>query len=218
MTKINHIGLIPDGNRRWAIKNSMDYLKAYKISMHNLAKFIQFSSEKNIRSISIYMLSKENLKRQREDLNAVLNAESYFIWEILPNVSRRLKYTIIHAGDISILPENLRNGLSYICQESNRYTRNRLYLLIGYNPIDEINNTIVSKKRETISIENLWVPEKVDLVIRTVGGPTLLSNFLPLQCGYAQIYMIDKYFNDFNKRDFSAVYAKACSVNMRYGK
>ena len=217
MLKINHIGLIPDGNRRWADENSLDYSSAYNISMNNIAKFIQYVSQIGINSLSIYMLSKENLNRKRDDIDAVLEAETRFVRTILPTLINKTKYSMIHVGDKSTLPEELRKALKDVLPQSSQLSKKRLYLLIGYNPIDEINYAISSKSSK-FKIENLWVPEKVDIVIRTAGGPTLLSNFLPLQCGYAQIYMIEKYFNDFTKEDFNSILYNASRSNMAYGK
>ena len=218
MSKISHIGLIPDGNRRWAIKQSLDYYSAYKITMNNIIAFIKHYANKNIKNVSIYMLSSENLKRNREDLNSVIKAEVYFIRNLLPALSSQFECAIFHAGEMSLLPKELRCELHNITNGNRMKSEINIYLLIGYNPIDEIDYATNKTKNKKIAIENFWVPEYVDIVMRTAGGPSLLSNFLPLQCGYAQIYMIKKYFNDCIVEDFDLVYEKASSVNMLHGK
>lgn len=216
--KIQHIGLIPDGNRRWALENSLGFLDAYSISMQRLKTFVQTSFEKPIPSASVYMLSAENLARKREDLTAVIESETKFIVEMLPSLCHHYQCKVIHAGTSHALPTGLAKGLERVCESTFAYSKHRLYLLVGYNPVDEINSAVQEKRLRKVNLRDLWVPEPVDYVVRTAGGPSLLSNFLPLQCGYAPIFMVEKYFNDFNREDFDRIYSEATRMKMLFGK
>ena len=215
--KINHVGLIPDGNRRWAQKNSIDYFSAYKISMQNVKKFLEIAIEQEIKNISVYLLSKQNLSRKREDLQAVLKAEEYLLSDILPEFCMKFNCSATFAGDINCLPNDLQKALLNLCDITSKNKKIKIFLLVGYDPFDEVNSVTKEKKRE-IFLSDLWVPERLDCVIRTAGGPTLLSNFLPLQSGYAQIYMIDKYFNDCTEEDFLDIFEQTNKVIMLFGK
>jgi undecaprenyl diphosphate synthase len=218
MNTIKHVGLIPDGNRRWAIENSIDYRTAYKKSMEHLLKCIEWIFDMNINCLSIYLLSKENIERSREDLDAVLYAEEYFLSELLISTCQKYKCKVIHAGNCNLLTESMNNKINNILKLTNNYENHELYLLIGYNPIDEINISIKSNKQNLLNIEHLLVPKKNDVVIRTAGGSLLLSNFLPIQCGYAQVYIVDEYFNDICKGKIKSILDKASNVNMLFGK
>ena len=219
MAVIHHIGLIPDGNRRWADKNNLDYCTAYNRSMENIAKFaILAFDEWETDSLSIYLLSKDNLKRRRDDVEAVIQAETIFISGSLLELAHRLKCRIVHAGLSDILPRQMASALQRASAETFVYGEKRMYILAGYSPIDELNACLGLHSACLFSFENLWVPELVDVVIRTAGGPCLLSNFLPLQCGYAQVYILDKYFNDCDRPDFVHIHQKASGTKMLFGQ
>lgn len=216
--KIRHIGLIPDGNRRWADANALPYNKAYRITMQNIVKMIIHLSSKDIRSLSIYLLSTENLKRNRYDLGAVLDAETYLLQNLIAPIVAELQSRVIHAGNPYILPERLSSSILELCDKTKIFDRRFLYLLIGYSPFEEISHALQTSQKSQIDITDLWVPERVDLIIRTAGGPPLLSNFLPLQSGYAQICMVDKYFNDLREEELDRILEEAAKVKMLYGK
>lgn len=218
MNLIKHIGIIPDGNRRWAMAHSLDFFTAYQISVRNLASLIEnlMIYEKPL-SISVYLLSQDNLSRKRNDIDAVIEIGIHFLSTILPEICDRNKIRVIHAGNPNMLPGEMVKTLSNITFWTEKYVDHNLYLLLGYDPIDEINSAYQAKS-SPITIQDLWVPERVDCVIRTAGGPVMLSKFLPLQSSYSQLYIIDKFFNDCTFSDFSTILEKSKRVKMLYGK
>lgn len=215
---IRHVGIIPDGNRRWAVNNHLNYADAYAITMKHLYEIISHTFEMGIEALSIYMLSTENLTRSREDLSAVLTAETDFIFCSLPTLAKEYQCKVVHAGESSLLPNDLAKSLRNIEGDTCNNSKHRLYLLVGYNPLDEVNAAMRASLNHRVNIKSLWVPETVDIVIRTAGGPTLLSNFLPLQCGYAQQFMVEAYFNDFTKADLNSIVLKASQTPQLRGK
>lgn len=216
MGTLNHVGIIPDGNRRWAVKKGLDYRTAYDISMENLLRILDSVFDYGVSTASVYLLSKDNLKRKRDDLLAVVEAEEAFISDLLPSLCKKHDCTVHIAGSEKILPETLLNSSKKLREEFGGQGKRHLYLLLGYDPIDEINSCRIQDK--TFGIENLWVPHRVDCVIRTAGGATMLSNFLPLQSSYAQIYMLEMYFPDASPDDFCKILQTASQIEMKYGK
>ena len=214
--KLKHVGLIPDGNRRWAHQNQVDYFNAYKITMAKINNFIKTILDYGIPIISIYLLSKQNLSRNRSDLQAVVRAETHFVRDILPNTCVLKKCRVVWAGNHKVVPDQLGSNLNFLCNKTLKFDKARVNLLVGYDPFDEIN--FAFRATDTISINNLWVKNKVDCIIRTASNLPLLSNFLPLQSGYAQIIMVDKLFNDFSKEELIAVLEQAEKIKMQYGK
>ncbi len=217
---IRHIGLIPDGNRRWARANSCSYREAYAKAMRRVIEFAMLCFNADFFSCSIYLLSTANLLRGRDDLEAVLDAETCFLSAMLPSAIDELKCKVIHAGRSSLLPNPMHSALKGLCEQTRRFSERTLYLLVGYDPIDELNAAVELAIRSNEPLDtfaHFWVPERIDVVFRTAGGPFLLSNFLPLQCGYAQMYMVEKHFPDCTDNDFTEIFAKARSVKMLYG-
>lgn len=206
---IKHLGLIPDGARRWARREGKSYVEGYKIAMDLLYEVLNFGFEQNIPIQSIYALSKENLKRSSTDLKAVYKAEEYFFHESLPKLSKVWHCNIFTAGDLSLLPPSYRVALSKACEASQVHENatRKIYVLVAYNPLDEIINAISLSQSVQEFRQHLWVKEDLDLVIRT-GYGQLLSNFLPLQCGYAEFRFIPKLFNDITLDDINGVFKR----------
>ena len=216
-----HIGLIADGNRRWAKQNSLSYDEAYICMMRKIIEFILlFFKDKEVVAISIYLLSTANLGRSKEELTSVFYAETKFLTEMLPPVLEQFRCRAVHAGSLNLLPDDMQSALKKICSDPMFSSERNLYLLLAYDPIAELRAAVEMslQRQESINLTtHFWVPQPVDVVIRSAGGPTLLSNFLPIQCGYAQLHTIDKYFNDCTEDDFLAIMECAKSTTMLYG-
>jgi undecaprenyl diphosphate synthase len=213
---INHIGLIPDGNRRWAVKNNLELDVAYNQSMQHIYNLIDHFFSKNISLASVYLLSKENLSRGRFDLETVLNAEEN-LCRMLLELCLKWECKVVHAGLPSVLPEKLANEIKTLVDSTTNLSKKQIHLLVGYNPLDEINSAFAIKNKE-IRLEDLWVKTNLDMVIRTAGGNVPLSNFLPLQSGYAQIFIVDELFNDFSINQFDKLFETANNTTMLLGK
>lgn len=215
MRDIRHIGIIPDGNRRWAKANQMDLSDALSISMYNLYRIVE-SALLVADEVSVYMLSKENLKREPVELDVVLKAEDKFIHNRVRELSARYSVRVVHAGAKECLPAYLVRTLDQICSETMAIEKKRINLLLAYNPLDEIA-CACRKTGGDIGIKDLWVSSEVDMVIRTGGGRVISSNFLPLQCAYSSCYMVDVYFNDFTVEHFMEIYNEELALNRKKG-
>ncbi|MBI4707585.1 MAG: undecaprenyl diphosphate synthase family protein [Candidatus Omnitrophica bacterium] len=215
-SKVSHIGLIPDGNRRWAVKNNLDIKTAYNKSMQHICDLIEHFFSKDISLVSIYLLSKENLSRGRFDLETVLDAEEN-LCRMLLKLCLKWECKVIHAGLDVLLPEHLANEIKILVNSTSNLNKHQLHLLVGYNPFDEVNSAFATKTRE-IKLEDLWVKVNLDMIIRTAGGNVLLSNFLPLQSGYAQVFIVNELFNDFSTNQFDELLEIANNTTMLLGK
>ena len=211
------IGLIPDGTRRWAHQSQCTYTDAYIRTMLGITNFISFMFDQSISSLSVYLLSKENLLRKPSDLEPVLTSELDLLMRMLPPVVAKFKAKVFHAGRKDLLPPNYAEALSTLCQYTADNAERRLYLLAVYNPLEELMGSFKHIGHQHIKIEDLWVPEALDLVIRT-GGEHRLSNFLPLQAGYAEYIFIEKYFNDLTEQDLLGFLNEFQIRHRRYGR
>jgi undecaprenyl diphosphate synthase len=98
-----HVGIIPDGNRRWADKHSLTYSKSYNISMKHLGKVIRKLLDLGVKNITVYLLSKDNLQRKRYDLDSVIQAEALFIQNELTIICKDYACRVIHAGKLEVI-------------------------------------------------------------------------------------------------------------------
>ena len=201
---LNHVGIIPDGTRRWARNNNMIFYDAYLESMHKLVKFLKIGFDSAVNIQSVYGLSKENLNRPNEELRSVFAAEAYLIESLLPEICETYRCSVYFAGLPSLLPEEFFQAINKLVEDTKIYetTAKKIYLLLGYNPWDEIKYACSKSEKSSEIRKYLWVKEDLDLIIRT-GAGKLISNFLPLQSGYAEFVFFEQLFNDLSDEIFT---------------
>jgi undecaprenyl diphosphate synthase len=197
----------------------MPLVDAYAVSMGKLEECLHALYSHGVTSVSIYMLSKLNLQRSQDDLEAVDTAESLFLETVVPAVRERWELTVRVAGDLGPVPPRLRDAAVGVHSASPSSGRN-LFLCIGYDPYDELlaaqaGGRKWSSKRELLA--DMWVSEEIDLVIRT-GGALTLSNFVPLQAGYARIVFLDELFNDTTSAEFLEIVKDQEQRRFLFGK
>ncbi len=184
----NHIAVIIDGNRRWAITHGLKPWKGHWEGEKVVEKFLTWCLKLNVPEISIYSLSTENLKRSARELKELVKV---FVHG-LKNLSKsdlidKYQVHVNFVGNLSALPRSLVTLMEEIMRKTAKYTKKILNFLVGYGGHFEIL-TAVEKllksalKSGRVSItkrdieKNLLVKNPVDLVIRA-GGYARLSNF-----------------------------------------
>ncbi|HYD79198.1 MAG TPA: undecaprenyl diphosphate synthase family protein [Paucimonas sp.] len=189
---IDSIAIIPDGTRRWARRENLPLFNAYRHAFQNLLQQVDMLSKRGAKHIHLYLFSIYNLKRLPEEINSCLDAEAHFIEELIQS-----KYPIAVHGDI----DAIRKAHKHIGETADRAlscTPSRdgtfLHLYIGYS----FEHHIKSILQDTSSMEeslSALTRHSLDLVIRT-GGAISLSDFLPIESRYSQIYFLPDLFND----------------------
>lgn len=211
-----HIGLIPDGTRRWARKNSVSLVDAYLHAMQKISDYIDFLFDEGVRAISIYLSSTQNFKRAESEVSAFCMAEAKLCNDLLPETSKRHGVKVMIAGNTGYLPTYFKDALQRISLTTCIFSSARLYLCVAYNPLDELLKAFRLASHPEVFLHHLWVPEPVDIIIRT-SGANLLSNFLPLQSGYARLYVIEKLFNDTEQQDLHEILEGFKKLVRKYG-
>ncbi len=211
-----HVGIIPDGGRRWAKAQGVTLEEAYLQTRLRLQKLTERLIYTSVKEVSVYLSSIQNFRRGPEDLIPYLKSlESSFSQEI-PLMALHLDLKIVMAGDRDILPSGLRQLIEKVENESAGRQKARLNLLIAYDPWEELAEAMNRCPDPTRLAGYLQVSTPVDLIIRTGGAP-LLSNFLPLQSGFARFYCVDKLFNDFTAEDLQDILHTFSGLNRQFG-
>ncbi|MDY0102515.1 MAG: polyprenyl diphosphate synthase [Lentimicrobium sp.] len=213
--EIRHIGIIPDGGRRWAKANNHALISSYNETRKKMAEFVVLLKQMGIPEISVYLSSRENFKRIDNEIAAFNTAAFNAIKDVIPQMAILHKIKITIAGDVSNLSDDFVNLLNNLVYNTRNFDLIKLNLLISYNPADEIKHALNQAVSDDIT-QSFWVKTPLDLVIRT-GGANLLSNFLPLQAGYARLYFSDKLFNDFTPNDLMEYIEHYTSLTRKYG-
>jgi undecaprenyl diphosphate synthase len=212
-----HLGLIPDGGRRWAAKNAMTLMDSYSVTREHLAAFVPKLIQEGVHEISIYLSSSQNYKRDKHVISAFTSAIRIALFKDLTALSKQLNIQIAVAGNPSFLGAETEIALNELVQSSLGIRSARINLCIAYNPIEEIAQAHNLTSENENFTDHLWITNPLDLVIRT-GNANLLSNFLPLQSGYARFYFSEKLFNDLLWEDIARYIDIYKQLDLKYGE
>ena len=217
-----HVGIIPDGMRRWSKENNISLMESYLTSLENIDNIISYFFSNEVKILSIYSLSSDNLQRDESEVDSIIYAETLYFDKFLPEICKKWNSKFVAVGNIDdITNQKFKNSIIKLQELTKDYSERKMYALINYDPLDDI--TILSKninnnKQENINFFDLLkVKEPVDLLIRT-GKVKRTSNFLPFHIGYAELRFIDKLFIDTEIDDFKNVYENFSNENRKYGK
>ena len=219
-----HIAIIMDGNGRWAKKRMMPRSMGHKYGMERMIGLMERAFDVGVKYITVYALSTENLKRPKEELDALFNLFRNNFKEMMGRVcSRGVRLRAL--GDISLLPEDLVQILRESEEETAKYEGRGINVAVCYGARDEIvhavNAAIESGEKVTEeSFAKLLYTKDIpdpDLIIRT-GKEVRLSNFLLYQAAYAELYFSDKMFPEFSDKDLDKAMISYSKRTRRFGK
>ncbi|MGW0563247.1 undecaprenyl diphosphate synthase family protein [Streptomyces sp. NPDC003016] len=200
-----HVGVIPDGTRRWSRRRGVPLADGYLLAMENLARVVDVLYSAGVPVVSLYLLSLRNLSRSQAELGAVFEAETHFCARLLPQVLARHSARVSAVGELSRIPADYRQALHALDGPA-AGTERRLYLLVAYDAWEELRAACAHPAPQAPPARRLGVREDVDLVLRT-GGGNLLSGFLPLQSQYAHLHTVETLFNDLTPSDVRSALA-----------
>jgi len=227
----NHLGIIIDGNRRWARARGLQPWQGHQHGVETFEKFLNWCMELNIHQVSVYCLSTENLSRPKRELNEMFKIWNDYLekWERgESDLLDKYKVKVRFIGDLSKLPPKLVKLMGKVMMKTAKYQKRVLNLLIAYGgqfemmeAIKRIAEKALKKGRVELTpkdIErNLLVPVPLDLVIRT-GGRSRLSNFLIWQAAYAELYVTKILWPDFTKKELIKAIRWYSSVQKNFGR
>ena len=225
----NHLAVIIDGNRRWAVKHGLDPWEGHWKGVRVVENFLKWCLEAGIPQVSIYALSTENLKRSKRELKELVKVFIYGLKRLLRSrVLEEYQVRVNFFGNLSVLPKTMVSLMKAVMKKTAKYTKRVLNFLIAYgshfellHAFRKIMKNILKSSRIRITAKdiekNLLVKTPVDLVIRT-GGFSRLSNFLLWQTAYAEFYVTDTLWPDFSKKEFKKALRWFSRVKRNFGR
>jgi undecaprenyl diphosphate synthase len=223
-----HVALIPDGNRRWAKKKGRPEWFGHYSGAKKMEQFLDWTLEHpEIKVVSIYGLSTENLKRNEKELGK--------LWDIYKKELRRIQESkkikdnnvrVNVIGEEALWRADVKNVARSVMKSTDMYTRSVLNILIAYGSHSEILSTIKKMLKmgvkaipplRDVFIDYLKINKPVDLIIRT-GGQCRLSNFLLYQAAYSEIYFTDTLWPDFSRKEFEKILKWFWEQQRKFGK
>lgn len=230
-TNLQHVAIIMDGNRRWAKKRMLPSAAGHKKGVEALRATLKACAKFGIKYLTVYAFSTENWNREKEEVEFLMSLLAKTIVNEVPEfIENDIKLNFI--GDRKSLKKEIIDVLEY--GESKTATCKTLNLQIAFNYGARMELTNALKKicekvkngelspdniDENLISQNLYtsnIPDP-DLLIRT-GGEKRISNYLLWQCAYAEIYVTDIFWPEFDEKAFADSILEFNSRNRRFGK
>lgn len=218
-----HVGLIMDGNGRWAKKRLMPRGYGHNAGMNRMIGLAERAKKRGVRYLTVYTLSTENFSRPKEELEGLYSLfRKYFAENVKKLYKKGAAVKVI--GDISVLPQDIQRLLTDGEKNSPRSAEFTLIFAINYGARAEILRAVrlAQEQKEEIDADGFarllytdGIPDP-DLIIRT-GGEKRLSNFLMYQAAYAELYFSDTLFPDFSDGEFDKALDDFSRRERRFG-
>ena len=220
-----HLSIIMDGNRRWAIKNSVPRKMGHYQGAENLKRIISYLSKTKVKYLTVYAFSTENWNRDNQEVDELLKLLDNFLdTELSGLIKKEIKIRAL--GNIEKFPKIIIDKIKKIEEATKNFSKLQFNVALNYGGREEIinafNTYISSDKKIDLTEDNLknylYIQDlpNPDLIIRT-GGEIRLSNFLLWQSAYAELYFSKKYWPDFNKKDLYNAFLNYSNRKRRFG-
>ena len=218
-----HVGIIMDGNGRWAKLRGKERSYGHKIGSNNVEKIVAHAFKSGVTALSLYAFSSENWSRPKAEVDELMRLLKVyfkkFIGKLLKNDIR-----LMVMGDLSVLDSELQKVIGEAIEKSSTNTGATLNIALNYGGRQEIvravNRLLQDGKEitvEGISSQLYTAPiGEPDLIIRT-GGELRLSNFMLYQGAYSELYFTNVLWPDFNQEEFDKALEEFGKRNRRYG-
>jgi len=224
-SSINHLAIIMDGNGRWANQKNQQRVFGHEKGAQTAKKIIDDCVKRGIPHLTLYTFSKENWSRPKHEVDTLMILLSKMLKNETENMLRNnIRFNIV--GKIGDLPLKTRDWVSSTVEKTKNNTGLVLTLALSYGGrqeiVDAVNSLIKSEVKiinEEILKNHLYCPEMPDpdMIIRT-GGEYRLSNFLLWQSAYAEIYICNKNWPDFDENELDKALKEYDNRNRTFGK
>ncbi|MCW1712985.1 MULTISPECIES: polyprenyl diphosphate synthase [Synergistaceae] len=224
--RLEHVGIIMDGNRRWARSRGLPAILGHREGVKAVERTLTAAKELGIPCVSLYAFSTENWKRPKAEVLGLMGLLKYYMKLKLEELNRE-NARVRFAGNLSALSEDIREILSDAEEKTRNNDSMQLVVCLNYGGRQEILDAVSRMIEEGVSQpvteevfrKYLYLPDipDPDLLIRT-SGELRMSNFWLWQGSYSEYYFTDKFWPDFGRQDLEMAVADFYRRERRYGK
>ena len=225
-----HVGIIMDGNGRWAKKRALPRSVGHKYGAQNFRKITRYISKQGVKVLTLYAFSTENWKRPADEVGALMKLFRQYLVDSLTDI-REDDIKVVFIGDRSAFDPKLIE----LINESEEVAKDRkgmlLNIAMNYGSRDEILRAVkmigrdirdhkldpdqITEEDISSRLYTAHLPDP-DLIIRT-GGEFRLSNFMLYQSAYSEFYSTETLWPDFHEDDFDKAVMEFNRRNRRFG-
>lgn len=235
MNELKHLGIIMDGNGRWAKRRSLMRSKGHEAGAQKVQMLCEFCLSAGIQKLSLYAFSTENWQRPKTEVDFLLSLLSDFLRqkrEIF--IKNEIKFKAI--GELCVFSCELKEQILNLVRQTQDFNKLEFNLAINYGGRDEILRAFskialelsktakspdeLAKKLASLSQDEfataLDEADDIDLLIRT-GGESRISNFMLWQASYAELAFSQTLFPDFSKSELESIITRYKQRHRRFG-
>lgn len=231
----NHVAIILDGNRRWAKKNLMVSKNGHWQGADAVENLLDWCEEFDIKIITLYVLSVENLDRGDQELEFLYGLIKNRLEKLYsdPRIHRN-EMRVKAIGKTEILPESINDVLHRLDDATKNYKKHFLNIAIAYGGQNELVDAVkkiggkikdgslnvdqIDKKEIESNLYTSYLPQSSpDMILRT-SGEKRLSGFLMWQSAYSELVFMDIYWPEFRKIDLMRAIRTFQKRKRRIGK
>jgi len=228
-----HVGIIMDGNGRWAKAQGKARLEGHQQGAVVARHVVRWAKELGVRHLSLYAFSTENWNRPKLEVRGLMSLLAFMLPRTMPEMQENgVRFRVL--GDISLLPDRARRAVEKACAETASNNTIDLILCLNYGGQQEILAAVKDAvfwvmaqpdqddALASLSVDKLrsmmWRRDlaPLDLMIRT-GGEKRISNFHLWDAAYAELYFTDVLWPSFCKQDLQAALAEYAGRERRFG-
>lgn len=221
------IGIIMDGNRRWAKAKGLPTLEGHTVGTAKAKEVIRHAFNRGVGTVVIYAFSTENWKRTPEEVEYLMRLFASALkkeFAELVQEGARIRFT----GDLDRLPESLRKAAKKAERDSAETNPpdktlvialsygGRAEIVAGVNKLLREGKEVVSEADVSAALWSAGMPDP-DLIIRT-SGEMRLSNFLPWQSVYSELFFSETLWPAFTTEEFDRILTEFAERERRHGK
>ena len=221
---INHLGIIADGNRRWAKKQGLPTIEGHKKGLKAIEKLVDGAAKAGIKYITFYVFSTENWGRSDTEVSYIMKLAESRILKYAEKMQKKNGRLMVLGSKKRISPK-----LASTIEQAEKITEDCDGITVGFcfnyggelEIADAANIALEADGEispETIR-KHLYHPEipDIDMVVRT-SGEERISGFMLWRASYAEFMFIEKYFPEMSEKDIDKIIKEYDSRSRRFGK
>lgn len=231
MNEVKHIGIIVDGNRRFAKRLMQEPWKGHEYGSQKIGKLLEWCKELDIKELTLYTFSMQNFNRPKEEFDYLMNIFKEGFVKIKDDprlMDNGIKVNFL--GRIHLFPKGVEKSMLELMEKTKDNNKYIINFAMAYGGREEIIDAVkkIGRKIEDGEIKpeeiteelmdkNLYSPDQPDFIIRT-GGDHRTSNFLVWQSHYSEWFFLEKTWPEFEKEDLVNCINDFKSRERRFGK
>jgi undecaprenyl diphosphate synthase len=220
-----HVGIIMDGNRRWAKKRGLPAIAGHSAGMSALENVIDSAHEFGVKYLSLYAFSTENWKRMPTEVEGLMGLFRLYLKDKVERLCAR-GARIRFVGHMDAFARDIRDGVREAEEKTMRNGAIDVIICVNYGGrqeiVDAVNRLLAERTEcpvtEDIVRNKLYAPDipDPDLIIRT-GGELRMSNFWLWEGAYSEYYFTDVYWPEFGRKELELAISNFSERMRRYG-